>query len=313
MQVFGADDLEWTGNVSSRLLRLGWLFFILITISSYTANLASFFTAVNFEIVGPQDMTALQSATVCLPDHANDEAHLERTQTKYGVGSVLGGLVTAFMPPDFAGKSDEEKLECCWSKTPHELVSRCAEKVRNGEADVLLADRIGLTSWLLDRAHPDRCANFTWSAGIALPYGNPRQIFLALNRTAGFALFSNVQVALGWLRQQAPAEKLGRIYQNELRFGEGCPARGSRPSERIGLESQLGVFVIVGTLLGGAVLSAAVESRIASRTKRKVEDAEADETAMLTDGEMMREVYKFAVRERQLRDNSETKVETIAD
>ena len=109
MQVFGADDLEWTGNVSSRLLRLGWLFFILITISSYTANLASFFTAVNFEIVGPQDMTALQSATVCLPDHANDEAHLERTQTKYGVGSVLGGLVTAFMPPDFAGKSDEEK------------------------------------------------------------------------------------------------------------------------------------------------------------------------------------------------------------
>ena len=94
---------------------------------------------------------------------------------------------------------------------------------------------------------------------------------------------------------------------------QGCPARGSRPSERIGLESQLGVFVIVGTLVGSAVLSAAVESRIASRTKRKVEDAEADETAMLTDGEMMREVYKFAVRERQLRESAETKVETIAD
>ena len=42
--IFGADDLEWSGNLSSRLLRLGWLFFVLITVSSYTANLAAFIT-----------------------------------------------------------------------------------------------------------------------------------------------------------------------------------------------------------------------------------------------------------------------------
>lgn len=306
--IFGADDLEWSSNLSSRLLRLGWLFFILISVSSYTANLASFFTAQTYEVLGPQDMTALQASTACQPGHSNDEAHLARNRKAMGVGALMGGLVTSYMPDDFENRTADEKMACCWSKSPSELITRCAEKVLSGEADLILSDRIGLTSWLLERTAPERCGNFTWSAGITLPVGNPRQIFLSVNRTAGFPLFSNVQVALAWLRQQAPADIIGRIYQLELRLGEGCPARASAPSERIGLESQLGVFVLVGALVGMAVLAAAWESYLARRTetsRSKVSEGGGagedhhssrggleDETAMLTDGDMMREIYK---------------------
>ena len=101
-----------------------------VSVSSYTANLASFFTAQNFEVLGPSDMTALQSSTACMPAHANDEAHLATTSTELGVGALMGGLVTAFMPADFANKTNEEKTACCWSATPHEMISRCADKVR---------------------------------------------------------------------------------------------------------------------------------------------------------------------------------------
>ena len=113
--VFGADDLEWTGNLSARLLRLGWMFFILISVSSYTANLASFFTAQSFEVLGPQDMTSLQSATACYPTHSNDEAHLDTHRTDMGVGSMMGGLITATMPDQFAGLTNAERAATLWS------------------------------------------------------------------------------------------------------------------------------------------------------------------------------------------------------
>ena len=124
-----------------------------------------------------------------------------------------------------------------------------------GEADAILSDRIGLTSWLLDRSHPGRCTNFTFASGVNIPFGNPRQIFLALNRTYGFPFFSNVQVALGWLRQKAPAHVLAAIYERELQFGQGCADLGSDASDRIGIQSQLGVFVIFGVFVLLAVIA----------------------------------------------------------
>ena len=90
---------------------------------------------------GPQTMTALRAATACLPDHFNDEALAAQKRTEWGVGVTLGGVIAAYMPEDFAGKTTEEKTECCWNKKRDELLTRCAEKVTRGEADLLLAQR----------------------------------------------------------------------------------------------------------------------------------------------------------------------------
>ena len=43
-ELLGAGDLEWTRAAGARLLRYGWLIFILLTTTNYTANLAAFFT-----------------------------------------------------------------------------------------------------------------------------------------------------------------------------------------------------------------------------------------------------------------------------
>lgn len=66
-ELFGGGDLEWTPGISARILRIGWLFFILVSVASYTANLAAFFTAKTYEIRGPQSMMALRSSTACIP------------------------------------------------------------------------------------------------------------------------------------------------------------------------------------------------------------------------------------------------------
>jgi hypothetical protein len=56
--LLGGEDYEWM-TWPARILRLGVLFFCLIINSTYTANLASFFTKQGFTIHGPKGM-ALQ-------------------------------------------------------------------------------------------------------------------------------------------------------------------------------------------------------------------------------------------------------------
>ena len=173
---FGGDDLEWTSNLSSRLLRFAWLFLITMSLSAYTANLASFFIGQGFEVLGPQDMTALKSSTVCIPSHGNDEAGLQRRRNEYGVGSLMHDLITAYMPADFANKTTAQRQACCWSRSIEERITRCAEKVRAGEADAILASRVALNDWLLNRTVPGRCQNFTWSPGVIMQKANPKQV-----------------------------------------------------------------------------------------------------------------------------------------
>ena len=261
-ELFGGGDLEWTHGLAARLLRVGWLFFVLITISSYTANLAAFFTAEAFETLGPKDMTMLRGATACHPNHGNDEAMLARYASKWGAGETMGGVVMANMPSEFANKTDAEK-RLYWDMSVDEMIDKCAQRVLNEEAEGIMEGRDVLTSWLLNASHPDRCANWTFSSGVSIPYTNPVQIFLSVHRSCGFPFFRNVQNALAWLRQDAPVSHMARIYQRELRRGEACPERGGPATDttRISLESQLGVFVITLACAGLALVVAAYEAR----------------------------------------------------
>ena len=138
-----------------------------------------------------------------------------------------------------------------------------------------------------------------------------------------------MQVALGWLRQKAPAELIGRIYSRELRYGEACPARAAETSDRIGLDSQLGVFVIFGAFFVAAAAAAFVETYLVNRNERnerkaaathaeqgtKSDDDDGDgDPAALTDGDMLREIYREIRRTRAARmeDQAAWRAEEVA-
>ena len=53
------DFVAWQGFTH------GFLFVVLILVSTYTANLAAFFNRPAFEIVGPQNYAQALDATVC--------------------------------------------------------------------------------------------------------------------------------------------------------------------------------------------------------------------------------------------------------
>lgn len=150
---------------------------------------------------------------------------------------------------------------------------------------------------LLDREAPERCDNFRFAASVALPYGNPRQIFMAINKTAGFPFFSDVQVSLSWLRQVAPAPVMGAIYQRELRVGEGCPGEMATESARIKLDSQAGVFLVFGICFGLGLLAAVYETRKARQPSPDEETTDGEgkekESVLVTDGDILREILRM--------------------
>lgn len=200
-------------------------------------NLAAFFTNDGMTVHGPLDMTALRSATACLIEtHTQDAAEAARSARAYGVGSVLGGLITANMPDDvqmtqpaepcqlhthtrrvvlmhthpfvhlwaqFANATYEEREALyAMSRSPeYPLITRCAERVVGGEADLIMGLRERLTFWLLNRSHPERCHSWTFAPAISLSRANPKQLFLAMNRSVGEPIFHGIQASLAWLRQ----------------------------------------------------------------------------------------------------------------
>ena len=60
----GGEECEWK-TAPEKILRLGFLFFSLILVSTYTANLVAFFTEPAFELQGPRTYDELQNATLC--------------------------------------------------------------------------------------------------------------------------------------------------------------------------------------------------------------------------------------------------------
>lgn len=67
-EFLGAETFDWDKkNWSLRVLRFGLLFFILITLATYTANLAAFLTNAPMAMDGPTNMAELKEATVCVP------------------------------------------------------------------------------------------------------------------------------------------------------------------------------------------------------------------------------------------------------
>mmetsp|Transcript_21430 Transcript_21430/g.40822 ORF Transcript_21430/g.40822 Transcript_21430/m.40822 type:complete len:510 (+) Transcript_21430:65-1594(+) len=93
----GGDDYGWV-TAPERMLRVGLLFFVLIVVSTYTANLASFFTEVEYTVHGPQEMGDLKDFTVCtatLPDLFEDGTLVRQSDLRPYAKDVI-------FPPDVA-------------------------------------------------------------------------------------------------------------------------------------------------------------------------------------------------------------------
>lgn len=99
----GGEDYEWISG-PMRVLRLSLLTFVLVIGSTYTANLAAFFTAPSFTILGPTNSDEFKAAVVCTNSNmANRLAPF-----------VKGTVVLPFPSEPSAGQN---KNQCEWCST----------------------------------------------------------------------------------------------------------------------------------------------------------------------------------------------------
>jgi hypothetical protein len=97
--LLGGEEYEWQ-SASSKLLRLGTLFLVLILGSTYTANLAAFFTRPAYVIHGPKTLADLRDAHVCIPYDA----------WSYSVSPFVKSVV---VPPYSESNTMEENGQFC--------------------------------------------------------------------------------------------------------------------------------------------------------------------------------------------------------
>ena len=139
---FGGDDYEWSGS-PRRMLRLSFLALILVSASTYTANLASFFNQPAFRLHGPTDAAGLARAVACV---AYDEAGLLYAPF---VKSVYAPPPGYLVPP---------------AESADGLVGFCLGELRAQRADVFLTDAITLHEIALRH-----CTDLRWHARAPCP------------------------------------------------------------------------------------------------------------------------------------------------
>jgi len=126
--ILAGDIYEWESG-PLKVLRSGWLFFALIVVSSYTANLAAFFTQPNVSIHSPPSgMHDLIYATACTTMVTSREDE-----------SPLQFYVKSFIHPPPECKP--------WSQCATDF---CLNAVQTGEVDVWLDDQDAMHSYVLD-------------------------------------------------------------------------------------------------------------------------------------------------------------------
>jgi hypothetical protein len=116
------EFVTWPG----RILRVAMLFFVLVTTATYTANLASFFTAPSTKVHGPQYMSGLRQSTIWVANQFQVPQFAPFAKdVKYAYGGDYGG--------------EQGALGLLTEYNPDKLMGWVREKLRAREMDVYVS------------------------------------------------------------------------------------------------------------------------------------------------------------------------------
>ena len=140
--LLGGGDSEWDAETgSTKILRLGLLFTMLIVQSTYTANLAAFFTNDSEQVSGPTDLTSLSLSTACISFGLD-----------WGYGKAIAPYVHSYIYPDqflgttwngnnmstYGNYSFDPDFD--WQYTAR--ADWCAARLANGDADIWIDNEV---------------------------------------------------------------------------------------------------------------------------------------------------------------------------
>ena len=272
----GGEDYEWISG-PMRVLRLSLLTFVLVIGSTYTANLAAFFTAPSFTILGPTNSDEFKAAVVCTNSNtANRLAPF-----------VKGTVVLPFPSEPSAGQN---KNQCEWCSTSTQpsvrhltpplskkpgMAGQYIEKLSSGECSAWADDANNL---LLH--HLDNCGTTQM-----LPYVNllPTAFVLMLPQEER-KLAINISAAIAFIDGSPQGVEL---RERAFRSGETCSV-AVEATTQVTAKQMVGLFYICGGLAFLALLFASCRSvlGILHRFGHTGGDRSLDHTA--TEGEMLR-------------------------
>lgn len=270
--VLGGEDYEWM-TWPGRIFRVGLLWLVFYSTSTYTANLAAFFTQSPFEVHGPQDMAALQSTVV----HVRDEsfASVFSPYVK-GIEYAYGSLT-----PGPLGLID--------GITPHIPIAYewLKEQLRSGKALAVLVPESLVHIWEVEN-----CGSFAVAKSIA---------FAEFQWELKFRL-EDIRLANDWKAAQAwykGTPEYTEMLKRHLRVGLSCDGGGDEELAKVSLESQSGVFIIAGGICAIALCVAMAELMMRRLGKATPKDSEGLKTQVsggghphLTEGEMLRDIMQ---------------------
>jgi len=245
------DDYEWL-TLPLRILKLGVAFVVLVLVSTYTANLAAFFSMPSFSVGGPASMAELKNMKACIAD----PIHLTE---------LSGFVATAVIPPN-ASASQRERL------------TSCVELLKAREVDVVLDIFESLNTFAALRS----CQDVAWAmngqrfgssryqvAAWAVPPANPQWVSDAMfNLTQASAFLANTY-------------ELKMLQVRHFGDGTYCNEPPMSDTPTIDISDMYGLFVVLGVACAVS-LFAALTLRVGGlgRAVMKSEAETATETAV---------------------------------
>ena len=200
--LLGGEEHEST-TWSSRILRMGMLFLILIIGATYTANLAAFFTAPSVIVHGPTDLDSLGKAKICYLY----EEWLGYTTIPAFVGSVVH-------PP-----ASPTPLEPSSQTDLRHRIDGCMAMLKSGEADAIVDQDIFLAVVVNDMYGCEE-----WSIVPNLNFAPQYQSLVFRDDTQGSALARNYSVAFA---DFVTRKEYLTMVSNQLGLGKTCDADAS--------------------------------------------------------------------------------------
>jgi len=254
---FGGEDYEWITS-EMRLLRISLLAMVLVSGSTYTANLAAFFNRPSMITYGPTTMNELKTSVACTDPYM-----------AYNVPPYVGSVI---YPDSYTGPPQD-------SYTYYD--DYCLAAIARGDADVWLQSNV-----LVHMSHLSQCSNTS-----VLSFVNilPQDMGF-LMRTADARLVEHFNTVINFIF----ARPMGVLLkETEFRSGQTCPPDSllsDGDTTPVDFASMAGLFYLCGivALLALALAAARWLGSVCSPEATSQASSQLDHTA--TEGEMLRDL-----------------------